>query len=132
MPSTSSTCAPRLTAWATCSPSRRNLGRHMGVSVWFSSPRSLELRSEPLPEVGPNDVRVEATASAISQGTEMLVFRGQVPDGLELDLPTLRGSFAFPIKYGYASVGRIAEAGSAVRGWQVGDAVFVHHPHQST
>src|SRR5712691_13115864 len=62
----------------------------------------------------------------------MLVFRGQVPDDLELDLPTLRGSFAFPIKYGYASVGRIVETGADVRGLAIGDAVFVHHPHQST
>src|SRR5712691_7711549 len=62
----------------------------------------------------------------------MLVFRGQVPDSLELDLPTLAGSFAFPIKYGYASVGRIVEKGADVRGLAIGDAVFVHHPHQST
>ena len=61
----------------------------------------------------------------------MLVFRGQVPPDLELDLPTLSGSFGFPIKYGYASVGRIAETGSAVANLQVGDLVFVHHPHQT-
>jgi 2-desacetyl-2-hydroxyethyl bacteriochlorophyllide A dehydrogenase len=108
------------------------VARLTGVSVWFSSPRGLELRSETLPEVGAYDVRVEATASAISHGTEMLVFRGQVPDGLELDLPTLRGSFAFPIKYGYASAGRVVEIGSDVRCLALGDAVFVHHPHQST
>ncbi len=77
-------------------------------------------------------MRVEAIASAISHGTEMLVFRGEVPEGLELDLPTLRGSFKFPIKYGYASVGRIVETGAEVRGLAQRDAVFVHHPHQST
>ena len=108
------------------------MARPTGVSVWFSSPRALELRSETLPEVGAHDVRIEAAASAISHGTEMLVFRGQVPDGLELDLPTLRGSFAFPIKYGYASAGRVVEIGSDVRCLALGDAVFVHHPHQST
>jgi 2-desacetyl-2-hydroxyethyl bacteriochlorophyllide A dehydrogenase len=77
-------------------------------------------------------VRVDAIASAISHGTEMLVFRGLVPDGLELDLPTLRGSFAFPIKYGYASVGRVVETGAQVHDLAIGDPVFVHHPHQST
>ena len=30
---------------------------------------------------------------------------------MELDLPTLRGGYDFPIKYGYASVGRVVEAG---------------------
>jgi 2-desacetyl-2-hydroxyethyl bacteriochlorophyllide A dehydrogenase len=100
-------------------------------SVWFPRPRTVEIRSEALPPVGPDDVRVEAIASAISHGTEMLVFRGQVPDEVELDLPTLRGSFAFPIKYGYASVGRVVEVGAAVDRLAAGQIVFVHHPHQS-
>ena len=81
--------------------------------------------------MGPADVRIRATASAISHGTEMLVFRGQVPDGFELDLPTLQGSFSFPIKYGYASVGHVVEIGSAVSNLRLGDAVFVLHPHQT-
>jgi len=103
----------------------------VAASVWFASPRQVELREEAIPAVGPQDARVEAIASAISHGTEMLVFRGQVPEEFELDLPTLRGSFRFPIKYGYASVGRVVEVGSEVRTLAEGDAVFVHHPHQA-
>jgi len=61
----------------------------------------------------------------------MLVFRGQVPNDLELDLPTLDGSFAFPIKYGYASVGRVVETGPEVLFPSPGELVFVHHPHQA-
>lgn len=61
----------------------------------------------------------------------MLVYRGQAPPDLALDLPTLQGSFAFPIKYGYASVGRVQEAGSDVEGFAPGDVVFVLHPHQT-
>lgn len=76
-------------------------------------------------------MRVRAVASAISHGTEMLVFRGQVPPGTELDLPTLSGSFGFPIKYGYASAGRIVEVGSSVENLAIEDAVFVLHPHQT-
>ncbi|MDQ6674136.1 MAG: zinc-binding alcohol dehydrogenase [Chloroflexota bacterium] len=108
------------------------MARPTGVSVWFSSARAVDVRPESVAEVGPHEVRVEATASAISHGTEMLVFRGQVPEGLELDLPTLRGSFDFPIKYGYASAGRVVETGADVRCLRPGDPVFVHHPHQST
>jgi 2-desacetyl-2-hydroxyethyl bacteriochlorophyllide A dehydrogenase len=100
-------------------------------SIWFSAPRQLELRDEPLPALGATDARVQTLASAISHGTEMLVFRGQVPPDLALDLPTLSGSFRFPIKYGYASVGRILETGCAVNNLAVGDVVFVHHPHQT-
>ena len=97
---------------------------------WFAAPRRVAFLGEPLPFVGPGDVRVRAIASGISQGTEMLVYRGLVPAELPLDLPTLRGSFAFPIKYGYASVGEVVEVGSDIDGLRAGDLVFVHHPHQ--
>ena len=100
-------------------------------SVWFAAPGQVELRHEPPAVLGSADVRVDAIASAISHGTEMLVLRGQVPPGLELDLPTLRGGFDFPIKYGYASVGRVVEAGPDAQ-LRPGQAVFVHHPHQSS
>jgi 2-desacetyl-2-hydroxyethyl bacteriochlorophyllide A dehydrogenase len=100
-------------------------------SVWFPAARQVEVRSEPLAPLGRDDVRIRAIASAISHGTEMLVFRGEVPRGLDLDLPTLQGSFAFPIKYGYASVGRVVASGSDVRTLASGDVVFVLHPHQT-
>src|SRR5690349_13988388 len=61
----------------------------------------------------------------------MLVFRGQIPPGTELDLPTLRGSFEFPIKYGYASVGTVVDVGSSVANVTRGDTVFALHPHQT-
>ncbi len=60
----------------------------------------------------------------------MLVYRGHVQPDLPLDLPTFAGSFRFPIKYGYAAVGRVVDTGPGVGGYQPGDAVFVHHPHQ--
>ncbi|HEY1298425.1 MAG TPA: zinc-binding alcohol dehydrogenase [Chloroflexota bacterium] len=100
-------------------------------SLWFAGPHQVELRTEAELPLGATDVRIQTLASAISHGTEMLVFRGQVPDDLGLDLPTLRGSFGFPIKYGYASVGRVTETGPQVSAVDVGDRVFVHHPHQT-
>src|SRR5579883_1759832 len=99
-------------------------------AVWFPAPRTVEHRPEPLPSPGPDELRVRAIASAISHGTEMLVYRGQVPVDTSLDLPTLRGSFSFPIKYGYACVGQVIETGNAVQAIKPGDRVFVLHPHQ--
>jgi 2-desacetyl-2-hydroxyethyl bacteriochlorophyllide A dehydrogenase len=106
-------------------------GDSSATAVWFPRAATAELRQEPLPSIGPSDVRIDAVASAISHGTEMLVFRGQVPPDLQLDLPTLRGEFTFPIKYGYASVGRIVETGVEAE-LRPGQHVFVHHPHQSS
>jgi 2-desacetyl-2-hydroxyethyl bacteriochlorophyllide A dehydrogenase len=88
------------------------------------------LREETIPSPGPGEVRVETIASAVSAGTEMLVYRGEVPQDLPLDLPTLRGSYAFPIKYGYAVAGRVLDTGSNAGHLYPGDPVFVHHPHQ--
>ena len=99
-------------------------------ALWFTAPRTAELRPERVPPPGPGEVRVKTIASAISHGTEMLVYRGEVSPDLPLDLPTLAGSFSFPIKYGYATVGRVLDAGAGVEHLSPGDPVFVHHPHQ--
>ncbi len=99
-------------------------------SLWFVAPRAAELRPTDVPPPGPGEVRVRALASAVSAGTEMLVYRGQVPKDLPLDLPTLVGSYGYPIKYGYAAVGRVLDTGPEVESPAFGDTVFVHHPHQ--
>ncbi len=99
-------------------------------ALWFTAPRTAEFRPESAPPPGAVEVRVRAVASALSQGTEMLVYRGEVPADLPLDLPTLAGSFGFPIKYGYATVGRVLDTGAKVEDLLPGDLVFVHHPHQ--
>jgi 2-desacetyl-2-hydroxyethyl bacteriochlorophyllide A dehydrogenase len=100
-------------------------------ALWLTASRTAEFRDEPVPPPGPGEVRIRTIASAFSQGTELLVYRGDVPPDLPLDLPTLAGSFAFPIKYGYATVGRVVDAGNGVEEFAPGDLVFVHHPHQS-
>ena len=102
----------------------------MAAAVWFPRARSVELRTEELAEPGPNEVRVRAALSAISHGTEMLVYRGEVDADLALDLPTLAGGYGFPLKYGYASVGRAVMVGRDVHAVREGDLVFALHPHQ--
>ncbi len=99
-------------------------------ALWFVASRAAELRPEIVSPPGPGEVRVRTVVSAPSPGTEMLVYRGEAPPNLALDLPTLEGSFAFPIKYGYAAVGRVLDSGPAVEQLAPGDLVFVHHPHQ--
>jgi 2-desacetyl-2-hydroxyethyl bacteriochlorophyllide A dehydrogenase len=103
------------------------------VSVWFSGPRSVDLRESIARPPGPGEVLIEALYSAISHGTEMLVFRGEVPADLALDLsiPTCQGSFDFPVKYGYASVGRVAEVHSDAASLKTGDVVFAFNPHET-
>ena len=66
--------------------------------------------------------------SGISRGTEALVLRGGVPrpNGNGCGRRCRRGTFPFPVKYGYAAVGRVVEGPAALAGRDV----FVLHPHQ--
>ena len=99
-------------------------------ALWFPRARSVELRPEALAAPRSDEVRVRAVLSAISHGTEMLVYRGEVDAKLALDLPTLAGGYGFPLKYGYASVGHAVAVGRDVRTVREGDLIFALHPHQ--
>jgi len=99
-------------------------------ALWFTALRTATLRTETVPPPGPGEIRVETIASAVSAGTELLVYRGEVPQDLRLDLPTFAGSYKLPIKYGYAAAGRVLDTGPDVERLSPGNLVFVHHPHQ--
>jgi 2-desacetyl-2-hydroxyethyl bacteriochlorophyllide A dehydrogenase len=76
---------------------------------------------------------VDTTVSAISPGTEMLVYRGEVRPDMALDetLEALSGSFSYPVRYGYAAVGTVVEVGAGVDPAAIGDRVLAYHPHAS-
>jgi len=101
------------------------------IAVWFTAERTVELREETVPPPGPGELRVAAVASAISHGSELLAYRGQIDAELPLDLPTLGGGYGFPLKFGYASAGRVLDVGAGVEGFTAGDHVFCLHPHQN-
>lgn len=102
-------------------------------SLYFTAPGQVELREESLPAPAPDQVLVQSLCSAISSGTEMLIYRGQFPRDLPMDdtIPTLSGQFEYPFCYGYACVGQVIELGDAVEeGWK-GRLVFSFQPHTS-
>jgi 2-desacetyl-2-hydroxyethyl bacteriochlorophyllide A dehydrogenase len=102
-------------------------------TLYFTAPRQVELREEPLPALGADDVLVETTCSAISAGTEMLVYQGRFPRDLETDsvISSLRGGFKYPCAYGYACVGVIKETGKQVESSLRDKLVFAFQPHAS-
>ena len=103
------------------------------LALYFIGPRQVAVREEPLPELVPGQVLVKTILSAISPGTELLVYRQQVPADQPIDEPiaALSGSFSFPLKYGYSVVGRVVATGSQVdASWQ-GRIVYAFHPHES-
>lgn len=100
-----------------------------GKALWYVGPGRAELRAEEIPAPKPGEVRVRSLFGAISRGTERLVQAGRVPasEHDRMRAPFMGGTFPFPVKYGYATVGRV-EAGPAQLQGQV---VFSLHPHQS-
>jgi NADPH:quinone reductase-like Zn-dependent oxidoreductase len=98
-------------------------------AFWIVGPGRGELRDVGLPAPGPGQVLVESLYSGVSRGTEMLVFGGRVPASVaeRMRAPHQEGEFSFPVKYGYASVGRVLRGPPEL----AGRAVFCLHPHQT-
>lgn len=100
-----------------------------GKALWYVAPGRAELRDEPISAPEPGEVRLRALYGAVSRGTERLVHAGRVPAS-EYDrmrAPMMDGAFPFPVKYGYATVGRVEAGPAELRG----RTVFSLHPHQS-
>lgn len=97
-------------------------------AFWTLAPGQGELRDTPLRPPGPDDVLVQALCSGISRGTESLVFKGEVPPSqyAAMRCPHQEGDFPGPVKYGYASVGRVIAGPAAL----LSQRVFCLYPHQ--
>lgn len=92
-------------------------------ALWCVGPERVEIRSAQSGQ-GPC---VRTRYSAISRGTERLVFQGRVPEDQHdiMRAPHQEGSFPFPVKYGYAAVGDVEEGALANK------SVFALFPHQT-
>lgn len=102
-------------------------------SLIFQQPYQMTLSEETVPDPDCNEVLVETEYSAISAGTELLVYRGQVPTGLDVDtaISALTGTFQYPLKYGYTTVGKVVALGEGVEHHYLDRRVFCFHPHES-
>lgn len=102
-------------------------------TLWFDAPYQVSIREGPLPSPAPRQVLVQTLISAISAGTELLFYRGQVPAEMAVDetLGALQGPARYPLQYGYACVGRVAGQGAAVPEDWNGRLVLAFHPHAS-
>jgi hypothetical protein len=99
-------------------------------ALWYADAGRAEIRAEALSAPAEGAVRVRALHSAISRGTERLVFSGSVPESeyQRMRAPLMAGAFPFAVKYGYAMVGRVEQGPN---GLMQGQTVFALHPHQT-
>ena len=98
-------------------------------AFWMVGEGVGEIREEAFAPPGPSEVLVETLYSAVSRGTESLVFHGRVPasEHERMRAPHQAGAFPFPVKYGYLNVGRVVLGPSELRGREV----FCLYPHQT-
>lgn len=82
----------------------------MAKELWFVGPHRVELREQSDPPVPPGHLRAIGLFSAVSHGTEGILFSGTGPAAFDpsLDEP---GQATYPRRYGYAWVGRVVTRG---------------------
>jgi hypothetical protein len=97
-------------------------------AFWVTAPGHGEIRAQRLRSPGHGELLIRTLRSAISRGTETLVFRGEVPESewRRMRCPFQEGEFPGPVKYGYSLVGIVEDDPAEA----LGRRVFCLHPHQ--
>ncbi|MEU5882539.1 zinc-binding alcohol dehydrogenase [Spirillospora sp. NPDC047279] len=101
----------------------------MERAFWLRSPEAGEIRPAAVPGAGSGEVLVRTLYSAVSRGTETLVYQGRVPESRYEDMraPFQEGDFPGPVKYGYLNVGVVEDGPDEL----TGRTVFCLYPHQT-
>lgn len=99
----------------------------IATSLWHISDTESTLQTASLDKFGKDYLLVKSLYSLISTGTERLVAMGKVPIAMHqsMAVPSMDGSFDFPVKYGYSLVGQVLSEGDLA-----GQIVHLLHPHQ--
>ncbi|MCH7587055.1 MAG: zinc-binding alcohol dehydrogenase [Chloroflexi bacterium] len=102
-------------------------------ALFFVEPYKVEIRTLDVEALGDGEVLIRSRLSAISSGTELLLYRGQTPRDMVVDsvIPSLPGELNYPHQYGYSTVGQVEDIGNGVDEDWLGRRVFSFHPHQS-
>lgn len=98
----------------------------MNSRVVFTDVRQVAVESTEMPTPGPGQVLIRTAKTAISTGTELTMLMADFPEGSKWDQIT-----SYPHTPGYSNVGRIAEIGEGVEGFEVGDRVATGGSHQA-
>ncbi|HHP7237247.1 zinc-dependent alcohol dehydrogenase [Longibacter sp.] len=101
----------------------------------FGGDQSVHIHTEPLSPPSAGQVQVATRVSAISAGTERLVYTGHLPHELAADAsidqlqPGGEDDNPYPMPYGYACAGTVIATGADVSATWLGRRVFAFHPH---
>jgi len=103
------------------------------TSLYFTGEREVSLREETISEPEGKEVLIETLYSGVSRGTELLLYRNEVENGICLDKSWNyeKNSYKHGFKYGYSCVGKIISTGDKVPEEMKGKEVFAFNPHES-
>lgn len=101
-------------------------------AIEFSASREVDVVDVDPPAPDRGEVLVETTVSAVSAGTELLAYRGDLDPETAADeaLEALSGDLSYPLRYGYSVVGTVAAVGDGVDPSWRGETVFGFNPHE--
>lgn len=101
-------------------------------SLLFTEPGSVQIEDTQY-DPSPQEVIVETDISAISSGTELLIYKGKAQPSASADtaLDALDGTLSYPLRYGYASVGTVVQTTGGVNDDWIGESVFAFNPHET-
>ena len=103
------------------------------VGIVHLEPGRVDLKAVAVGAPDSGELKVRALCSAISAGSESLIFGGRLPepslDDVRLD-PFLEAQ-GYPMASGYALVGEVLASGDEADQSLIGRHVFVFHSHQS-
>jgi 2-desacetyl-2-hydroxyethyl bacteriochlorophyllide A dehydrogenase len=95
------------------------------LNILFTGQRELEIRREPLPEVGPTQILVRSRKSLISLGTELICYERRFEPGTHWDRWV-----KYPFYPGYSNAGVVDAVGSEVSALKAGDRVALRANHR--
>ena len=103
------------------------------LSLYFTDQRRVKVQEEEMPKLGDDQVLIETLLSAISPGTESLIYRGEFPGSLSIDenIDSISGGFSYPMKYGYSAAGKVVDTGKDVDPEWKDRLVMAFNPHES-
>lgn len=102
-------------------------------TLYLTGPRDVRLEAEPIPEPAADEVLVRTNVTAVSAGTELLLYRGDAPQRIEAEdeIEPFSGDLDYPLQSGYAAVGEVVDLGASVQEAWRGRTVFAFSSHRS-
>lgn len=95
------------------------------LNILFTGQDAVEVRSEPLREIGPNQLLIQTTKTLISTGTEGIILGRKFAPGTHWD-----NWIKYPFYPGYLHAGKVLSVGQGVEDFQPGDSIASRGPHQ--